>query len=342
MSVLARSTAGDLRGPEKAAALVISLGPDVSPQVFKHLGEEEIEELTLEIANMPQLDKEGSQEVLDEFYQLAMASEYLARGGADYARTILEKALGEEQAVQILARLTSSLQVRPFDSVRKSDPSQVLNFIQNEHPQTIALVLAYMNPGQAAAILSSLSQEAQADVARRLAIMDRASPDIIREVEQVLEKRLSSLALNEYSAAGGLGAVVEVLSQVDRGTEKTILDALDVQDPELAEEIRRRMFVFDDIVLIDDRSLQRVLREIDLQEDLPLALKGASEEVSEKIKNNLSSRAAEMLEENMNYMGPVRLRQVEESQQKIVNIIRQLEEEGEIVVARGGGDEIIV
>lgn len=339
---MARTVKQGLSGPEKAAALIISLGPDVSPQIFKHLGEEEIEELTLEIANTPQLDKGQSQEVLEEFYQLAMASEYLARGGADYARTLLESALGEEKAVQILARLTSTLQVRPFDAVRKSDPSQVLNFIQNEHPQTIALVLAHMNPGQAAQILSSLSQEMQAEVARRLAMMDRASPDIIREVDQVLERRLSSMALQEYTVAGGLGAVVEVLSQVDRGTEKTILESLDVQDPELAEEIRRRMFVFDDIVLIDDRSVQRVLRDIDLQDDLPLALKGASDEVTEKIKKNLSSRAAEMLEDNLQYLGPVRLRQVEEAQQKIVNMIRQLEDEGEIVVARGGGDEIIM
>ncbi len=331
-----------LSGPRKAAALVIAMGPEVSPGVFKHLAEEEVEQLTLEVANMRSISRDDSREVLNEFYQLARAHEYLSQGGVEYATTILEKALGRDRARDILERLTSTFQVKPFDFVRKAKPGLVLSYMQNEHPQTIALVMAFMNPPDAAAILSSLPPEQQADVARRLAIMERASPDIIREVEQVLEERLSTLAVQEHSAAGGVESLVGVLTQVDRGTEKTILESLDDQDPDLAEEVRRRMFTFDDIVLLDDRSLQRVLRDIDLQGDMPVALKGAGEEVREKIEQNISQRAVETLRENVEFLGPVRLRQVDEAQQKIVNVIRKLEEDGEVIIARGSDDDIIL
>jgi flagellar motor switch protein FliG len=266
---------------------------------------------------------------------------FIGQGGIDYAKEVLEKAYGLEKTMEIIGRISSSLQVRPFDFIRKTEPSHLLNFIQSEHPQTIALILAYLDAEKAAVILGALAPERQAEVAKRIAIMDTTSPEIIKEVERILERKLSSIAPQELTAAGGVKAVVEIINRVDRSTEKTIMETLEVQDPELAEEIKKLMFVFEDIVMIDDRSVQRVLREVESQ-DLALALKGASNEVSEKIYHNMSIRASDMLREDIEFMGPVRLRDVEEAQQRIVNIIRRLEESGEIVVARGGGDEVIV
>jgi flagellar motor switch protein FliG len=330
----------DLTGKQKAAILLISLGPDISAQVFKHLKEEEIEKLTLEIANQRKIPQEQKDKVLSEFHQMCIAKDYISSGGLDYAREILEKALGAEKAVLIINRLTSSLQIRPFDFARKTDPGQLLNFIQNEHPQTIALIMAYLQAEQSAAILSALPPDRQVDVAKRIATMDRTSPDVIKDVERILERKLSSLVTQDFTAAGGVDSIVEVLNRVDRTTERTIIENLEVQHPELAEEIKKRMFVFEDIVLLDDRSLQLVLREIE-SKDLALALKASSSEVAEKIYRNMSKRASEMLREEIEYMGPVRIRDVEEAQQKIVNVIRKLEESGEIIVSRGKGDEII-
>ena len=330
-----------LTGRQKAAILLISLGPEKSARVMKHLTEEEIEQLTLEIANVRKIQGEQLDAVLEEFNQLFMASQYIAQGGIEYAKQILERALGTEKAFSIINRLSSNLQLKPFDFVRKIDPGQLLNFIQNEHPQTIALIMSYLDPQQAAAILSALPNERQADVARRIAIMDRTSPEIIREVEGVLEKKLATLGTQDYTIAGGINAIVQILNNVDRATEKTILETLEVQDPDLSEEIKKLMFVFEDISKMDDRSIQMVLREVD-SKDLALALKGSSEEVSSKVKKNMSKRAAEMLEEDIAFLGPVRLRDVEEAQQRIVNVIRRLEEAGEIVISRGGGDELIV
>jgi flagellar motor switch protein FliG len=330
-----------LTGKQKAAILLIALGPDISAQILKHMREDEIEKLTLEIANQRKLSQEQKDKVLTEFHQMCLAKEYISNGGLDYAREVLEKALGAEKAVSIINRLTTSLQIRPFDFARKTDPSQLLNFIQNEHPQTIALIMAYLQPEQSAAIVSALAPERQVDVARRIATMDRTSPDVIRDVERILERKLSSLVTQDFTAAGGVDSIVEILNRVDRTTERTIIENMEVQNPELAEEIKKRMFVFEDIVLLDDRSLQLVLREID-NKDLALALKATSGEVANKIYKNISKRAAEMLREEIEYMGPVRIRDVEESQQKIVNNIRRLEESGEIVVSRGKGDEIIV
>jgi len=330
-----------LTGKKKAAVFLISLGTEASAEIFKHLSQEEIEQLTLEIAGLRNVSSEVKDKVLNEFYNMAEARNYILQGGIEYARNILEKALGTQRAAEILSKLTVSLQVRPFDFARKTDPSQLLNFIQNEHPQTIALVIAYLQPEQSAIILSALPAEKQAEVARRIAIMDRTSPDVIREVERVLEKKLSSLVTQDFITAGGIESIVEVLNRVDRNTEKTIMDVFEKQDPELAEEVKKRMFVFEDIILLDDRSVQRVLREIDAK-DLGLALKGSSEEVNNKIFKNMSKRAAETLKEDIEFMGPVRLRDVEEAQQRIVNIIRRLEDAGEIIVARGQGDEIIV
>ncbi|PZN09585.1 MAG: flagellar motor switch protein FliG [Bacillota bacterium] len=333
---------GELTPRRKAAILMISLGPELAARVFRYLREDEIEKLTLEIANTDRVLPDEREAVLEECRDLALAHSYLAQGGIDYARELLIQALGHQKAMDVIARLTSTMQVRPFEFIRRVGPDQILNFIQQEHPQTIALILAYLHPEQAAAVLSGLPPEQRADVARRLALMERTSPELLREVERVLERKLSSVLGDETTAAGGLQAVVQVLNHVDRGTERSIMEALEVSDPELAEEIKKRMFMFEDIVLLDDRSVQRVLREVDLNEDLPLALKAASEEVRQKIFRNLSHRAAEILQENLSYLGPVRLRDVEEAQQKIVNIIRRLEEEGEIVIARGGQDEVIV
>ncbi|NNV05022.1 flagellar motor switch protein FliG [Geobacillus sp. C56-T2] len=336
-----RERKGGLTGRQKAAILLISLGPDVSASVYKHLSEDDIEKLTLEISNVRQVTADQKEEVLEEFRQLAVAQDYIAQGGIAYAKEVLERALGPDKAMNIIHRLTSALMVRPFDFARKADPMQLLNFIQNEHPQTIALILSYLEPAQAGQILSALPQEMQADVARRIALMDSTSPEIISEVEQILERRLSATFVQDYTQAGGIEAVVEVLNQVDRSTERTILDALEIQDPELAEEIKKRMFVFEDIVTLDNRAIQRVIREVD-NNDLMLALKVASEEVKDVVFRNMSSRMAETFKEEMEYMGPVRLRDVEEAQSRIVGVIRRLEEAGEIVIARGGGDDIIV
>ncbi|WP_127531884.1 flagellar motor switch protein FliG [Paenibacillus kobensis] len=332
---------GGLTGRQKAAILLITLGPEVSAEIFKQLREEEIEQLTLEIANVRKVDSSEREIILTEFHQICLAQEYIQQGGIAYAKDILEKALGEQKAVEVINRLTATLQVRPFDFARKAEPTQILNFIQNENPQTIALVLSYLQPEQASHILSSLPQEKQAEVARRIALMDSTSPEVLSQVERVLEQKLSATVTQDYSTAGGIESIVHILNGVDRGTERTILDALEIQDPELAEEIKKRMFVFEDIVNIDNRSIQRIIRDLETS-DLQLALKVASEEVREAIFRNMSKRMSETFKEEMEYMGPVRLRDVEEAQTRIVATIRRLEEAGEIIIARGGGDDIIV
>ena len=331
----------DMNGVQKAAILLIALGPEKSAQIFKHLKEEEIEELTLEIANTRSISPTVKEEVIEEFYQVCLAQQYIAEGGITYAKELLEKALGDDKAQDVITKLTASLQVRPFEFIRKTEPSQVLNFIQEEHPQTIAMILSYLSAGQASLIIGALPPEKQADVAKRIALMDRTSPEVIKEVERVLERKLSSLINQDYTIAGGVDAVVNILNTVDRGTEKRIMESLEIEEPELAEEIRKKMFVFEDILLLDDRAIQRVLRDVD-NSDLGVALKGANEEVQSAIFKNLSSRLASMIKEDMEFMGPVRMKDVEEAQQKIVGIIRKLEDSAEIVISRGGGDELIV
>ena len=281
------------------------------------------------------------EKVINEFYEVCLAQQYIAEGGIGYAKELLEKALGADKAMDVIGKLTASLQVKPFEFVKKTDASQLLNFIQDEHPQTIALILSYLSAAQSATILGALAPEKQADVARRIATMDRTSPDVIKEVERVLESKLSSLVNQDYTIIGGVDAVVEILNTVDRGTEKHIMETLEVEEPELADEIRKKMFVFEDILLLDDRSIQRVLRDVD-NNDLAIACKGSAEEVQNAIFNNMSKRLAEMIREDMEFMGPVRMKDVEEAQQKIVNIIRKLEDSAEIVISRGGGDEIVV
>lgn len=331
----------ELTGKQKAAILIAALGAEKSAQIFKFLKEEEIDELTLEIANLGKVPQEFRDNIIEEFYQLCKAQEYIIHGGIEYAREILEKALGHNKAAEIINRLSSSLQVSPFDFMKRTDASQVFSFLQGEHPQTISLILAHLQPEQAGMILSSLPQEMQSEVARRVAKMDRTSPEVIKDVERILERKLASVLGQDYASAGGVKSLVEMLNRVDRSTEKSILETLEEQDPELAEEVKRLMFVFEDIVGLDDRAIQQVLREVDTK-DLALALKGASEEVKAKIFKNMSERASTMMREDMEFMGPVRLRNVEEAQQRVVNVIRRLEEAGEIVVSRGGAEEIIV
>ncbi len=334
-------SAYEMTGRQKAAVLMVTLGQDVSAKIFQHLNEEEIEQLTLEIANVRKVEPQEKEAIIEEFHQMALAQDYISQGGISYAKEVLEKALGQEKAIEVISRLTSTLQVRPFDFARKADPNQIFHFVQHEHPQTIALVLTYLEREQASQILSNLPQDKQAEVARRIALMDSTSPDVINQVEYILEQKLSSTVTQDYTSTGGIEAVVQVLNGVDRSTERTILDELEVQDPELAEEIKKRMFVFEDIVNLDNRSIQRVIRDVE-NEDLILALKVASEEVKEVIFRNVSKRMEEMFKEEMEYMGPVRLKDVEEAQTRIVSTIRRLEEMGEVIIARGGGDDIVV
>ena len=340
---MARTSNSDdkLTGLQKSAILLIALGPEKSATIFKHLKEDEIAELTLEIANTRSITPQVKDSVVDEFYKICLAQQYIAEGGIGYAKELLEKALGSEAALQVIGKLTSSLQVKPFEFVRKAEASQLLNFIQDEHPQTIALILSYMSASQASQIISGLPQERQADVAKRVALMDRTSPDVIKEVEKILESKLASLVNQDYTIVGGVDQVVEILNSVDRGTEKHIMETLEIEEPELADEIRKKMFVFEDILLLDDKAIQRVLRDVE-NSDLALALKGSNEQVQNAIFNNLSKRLAAMIKEDMEFMGPVRMKDVEEAQQKIVNLIRKLEDSGEIIISRGGGDEIIV
>ncbi|MBN2655442.1 MAG: flagellar motor switch protein FliG [Spirochaetales bacterium] len=331
----------DLTGRQKAAIFLVTLGSEISAEIFKHLREDEIETLTFEIARLENIDSEQRDLVLQEFQELMMAQDFISSGGIDYARELLEKSLGNQKAVDIISRLTSSLKTRPFDFIRRTDPAHLLNFIQQEHPQTIALILAYLEPAKASVILGNLPQEKQSDVAKRIATMDRTSPEVLREVERVLEKKLSSLSQEDYTAAGGVGAIVDILNLVDRSTEKIIIESLEEDDPELAEEIKKRMFVFEDIVMLDDRAIQKVMREVDTNE-LAKALKAVDPDVQDKIYRNMSKRAAALLKEDMEFMGPTRRKDVEEAQQKIVSIIRKLEEQGEVVIARSGEEDVLV
>lgn len=333
--------ADKLTGKEKAAILLIALGQDISKEIFKHLEPEEIEELYLQIAKTTKISPELREKVFEEFNELMLAQQYLAQGGIGYARELLQSALGETKAVEIITKLTSTLQVRPFDFIQKTESEQILNFIQGEHPQIIALIVSYLPASKAGEIFRNMPEEKQVDIARRVATMERTSPEMIREVERVLERKLSTVVGQDYTSAGGLESLIEILANVDRATEKTIIESLSESDPELAEEIRKRMFVFEDIILLDDKAIQQVLKSVE-SKDLSMALKGSSEDVAEKVFKNMSKRATEMLREDMEFAGPVRVKDVQESQQKIVNIIRKLEETGEIVIARGSEDEMIV
>jgi flagellar motor switch protein FliG len=331
----------DATGLKKCAMFLTILGTETTGEIMKYLKEEEIEQIIPEIAFIKKIEPEEKEEILEEFAQLMTFYRTLSFGGVDAAKAMLEGSLGTQKAADILNRLASSMQSRPFEHLRRTDPSQLLNFIQSEHPQTIALILSNLEPQNAAFIMSELDPELRPTIARRIANMDRTSPETLKQVERILEQRLSEVGSSEFDAAGGIEATVEILNISDRATEKRIIEALEDEDPELAEEIKKRMFVFEDIVLLDDRSIQKVLREID-QSELAKALKAVDAEVQEKIYRNMSKRAGALLKEDMDFMGPIRLKDVEESQQRIVNIIRKLEEQGEIVIARGGEEEIVL
>ena len=330
-----------LSGKKKAAILLLSMGPEISSRLLKQFTEQEIETITMEIANLSRVEKELRDEVLEEFMLIGQAQQYMLEGGIDYARELLEKTLGHHKAVELIKRLKEQVKVKPFTFVRHTDPKQLVNMISREHPQTIAMILSYLDSQQAAMVLSDLPGEMRADIARRVALMERTSPEILKEVESVLRDKLSTVFQQDFTQAGGLETVVDILNRVDRGTEKLILEELEKDDAELADEIRQRMFIFEDIITLDDASIQRVVREVD-SKDLARALKGASEEVKDRIFPNISKRAAEMLREDLEFMGPVRLREVEESQQRIVAIIRRLDESGEIIISRGGEDAVVI
>lgn len=331
----------ELTGIQKVGVLLVGLGPEVSVEIFKQLTETEIDLLTMELSNVRQLKNSQTEEVINEFYEMILAEDYMSKGGLDYARDILEKALGKDKALDTIGRLTSRLQVKPFNFARKADPKQILAVLQNEHSQTIALVLSYLDAKQSSQVLSALPPEKQAEVVRRIALMESTSPEVIHQVEQILERKLSATGSQDYTATGGVEAIVRVLSKVDRSTEKAILSELESDIPELVAEIKKRMFVFEDIVKLDISSIQRIIREVN-DGDLTFALKVASEDVKNKIYKNMSSRRADVIREEIELMGPVKLKDVESAQTNIVSLIRSLEENGEIVVTRDEGDELVV
>jgi len=330
-----------LTGPQKAAIVMVALGPQSSAEILRNLEEGEIERLSTEIARLDNISADIRERVLEEFHNLALAQQYIAQGGLDYAREILEAALGPRKAKEILEKVQQSIRTTGFNLLENIDPKQIVNFIQKEHPQTIALLLAHMEPSNAAPIVSALPQELQVDVATRIATMESISPETLDQVEEVLVSQIKSLFGGDVSEIGGVKAVAEMLNSVDRGAEKNILGNLERENPELATEIKNLMFVFEDVLLLDDRSMQRVLKEVDTK-DLSMALKGASDDLQTKFFKNMSARAAEMIKEEMDYMGPIRLKDVEEVQQRIVDVIRRLEEDGEIIISGRGGDEDVI
>lgn len=331
----------NLSSKEKAAILMISIGKDYAAELYKYLSEEEISQLTLSITTIRRVEPEVRDQIINEFYEICLAQKFIAEGGIEYARDILEKAIGAEKANELILRLSSSLQVRPFDFIRKADTSQILNVINNEHPQTIALVLSYIEPKQAADILAELPPQVQTDIVGRVANMGSTSPEFVKETERILERKITSMGFMDQIAVGGIDSIVGIINSLDRGSEKKILESLEMHDSELADEIRKRLFVFEDIAKLSNTAIQRVLKEIS-NSDLAIALKMATDEVSNVIFSNISKRLQDMLKDDMEVMGPVRVRDVEEAQQRIVNVVRALEDSGEIVISRGEGDDMIV
>ncbi len=334
--------ARNVPGPQKAAIVMVALGGAASTEVLKHLEEKDVELLTTEIARLDSVNPETREAVLEEFSTLSMAYQYISNGGVDYAREILEDALGVRKAKEIMERVQQRIRTTGFNLLEDVDPGQLVNFMRKEHPQTISLLLAHMDPATAAPIISELPQEVQVDVAARIATMESVSPDTLNLVEEVLLEQIKSLFGGDISEIGGVKSVAEILNSVDRTAEKNIMENMERENPDLATEIKNLMFVFEDILLLDDSSMRRVLKEVDTK-DLATALKGASEELQEKFMGNMSSRAGDMLRDEISFMGPIRLKDVEEVQQKIVDIVRRLEEDGEIFIGgRGGDDDLIV
>lgn len=332
---------GHLSSKRKAAILLTALGPDLSGRILQTMSEEDVERLSVEIARLERIDPETRETVIEEFRDMCEAQDYISEGGLDFALKNLQAAFGPEKAEEIVERVKRALQVVPFDFLKKTDPSQLLSFIQDEHPQTIALVLTYAKPSHAAEILGKLNADLRADVAERMVVMDQTPPDVVRRVESVLERKLSSVITQDLTSCGGPKSLVDILSWTDRSTERAILDNLTETNPEIAEQVKNMMFQFEDMVNLEDRAIQQIMKEVDTKE-LATALKGTSGEVQEKIFKNMSERASGQLKEDMEFMGPVRLRVVEEAQQRVVAIIRRLEEAGEIEISRGGEDEVLV
>ena len=339
---MAMKSESKLSGVQKAAILFITLGPDASSGILKKLPEADIQKITYEIANITSVTPEQREEILNEFLQINKARDYIIEGGMDYAKQLLSKALGSQRASEILDKVSeATAQYRPFSIARKADAHQLFNVIVSEHPQTIALILCYLQPDKAAQVMAELPEETQSEVAYRIATMNNTSPMVIKEIESVLEGKLSSVVRTEMTTIGGVETLVGILNQVDRTTEKNITEGLEREDAELADKVKSSMFVFEDIISLDDVSIQRILREVEAS-DLALALKGCSEEVAMCVYRNQSKRAAASLKEDMEFLGPVRLMDVEKSQQKIVSVIRRLDDAGEIIISRGGEDAIIV
>jgi flagellar motor switch protein FliG len=329
-------------GRRKAAILCVSLGPEGAAQVFKNLPDNMIEELTIEMARLRNLDPEVQTEVLEEVVETAFARGYIAEGGVSYARDVLERAMGSAKASEIFARLSSAIESTPFDFLRRSQPDQIFAFLRNEHPQTTALVVANLPTHELAAkVMASMAPELQADVAARIALMEQTTPEIVKEIAGLVKLKLDSMVRHEYAAAGGVHALASILNAGDRGMERVVLDHLQEADPVIADEVRSLLFVFEDLLKLDDRSIQLVLKDIDTK-DLATALRGSSDEVKEKLLSNMSSRGSEMLREEMEFMPPQRRRVVEEAQTKIVASVRRLEDAGEIILARGDGDSDLV
>jgi flagellar motor switch protein FliG len=329
-----------LKGRHKAAVLLVSLGAESAAEIFRHLRPEEIEPLSLEMAKLQNVEADIATAVLDEVVATLQAYDSLLAGGVEYAREVLERALGPDRADEIMARLESAIEGRPFEFLRRTPPEQIANFLMGESPQAQALVVANLHHTAAAQVLASLDERAQVEVAVRLARMGEISPEVVRQVEEVMRTKVASIIQQEFSSAGGVKSLAQILNQVDRPTERNVLDALTELDAELSAEVRRLLFVFEDIVKLDDRSIQLVLREAD-QKDLALALRGVSEEVKRRILQNMSERGAQMLLEEIQFQPPQRKRLVEEAQSRIVGAVRRLEESGALVLSRGEGDDVL-
>lgn len=329
----------ELNGIQKAATLLIAVGPERAAKILKHFHNDKIELISTEIANTLTINPKHISMVYKEFLLLSKVHTAASSGGIAYAKELLDKAFGTQKADEFIRNLTAH--TKPFNAIRKVEPKQLVNFLSGEHPQTIALILSNLDPEQAATILNYLPQDIQSDIAWRIATMERTAPEVVKEVEAVLENRLSGVSNKDFTTSGGIKDLVSILNMVDRGTEKRIIEALENEDPNLAEEIKKMLFVFEDIITLDDHSIQRIMQEVDFK-DLALALKGANKEVGDKIFKNLSQRASEMLMEDIEFLGPVRVRDVEEKQQKIVQVIRKLDEAGEIIISRGGGQNALI
>ena len=330
-----------MTGVHKVAILLVSLDKESAGNILKQLNEEDVESVTREIAHLSQVSEEQRQEVVGEFHKLLLARAYTEAGGLSHARSLLTQSLPKDEAERIITQIERQYYARPFTFLQKAEAENLLTFIQDEHPQTIALVLSHLEPAQAAEVLKGLPRARQVDVVRRMAVMETINPDVVREVEATLEKRMSAVVTQRLERTGGVETVAEILNLVDRSTERGILESLEAGQPELVEEIRHLMFVFEDILLVDDRGVQQVLKNIETQ-DLALALKTAGDEVKEKIFRNMSDRAALVLKEEMDYMGPVRLREVEAAQQRIADVVRRLEEAGQVIILGRGGEEAVV